>query len=159
VRELKAAIEGAVALVRGGVLDADLLPTDAAAPGAAASAPPPIDLSRSFAELKQAWVDHFERSYIEAALRRSAGNLSAAARLARMDKKNFYAKAVRCGLTGSTPPPRDGSLKGGSRRRTIPPPADGTGRERPAADEAGRERPGGSSGPARGSGGAEGGAK
>ncbi|NMC70183.1 MAG: sigma-54-dependent Fis family transcriptional regulator [Myxococcales bacterium] len=149
VRELKAAIEGAVALVRGGVLDADLIPADAAAPGAATAAPPPIDLSRPFAALKQEWVDHFERSYIEAALRRSAGNLSAAARLARMDKKNFHAKAVRFGLTGSTPPPRDGSLKGGRRRRTIPPPA----------DQAAEERSGGSSGPARGPEGTEGGAR
>lgn len=123
VRELKAAIEGAVALVRGGVLDAELFPVEATAPGTVASVPPPIDLSRPFAELKQEWVDHFERSYIEAALRRSAGNLSAAARLARMDKKNFHAKAVRFGLAGSTPPPRDGSLKGGARRRTMPPPA------------------------------------
>ncbi|MBN1771811.1 MAG: sigma-54-dependent Fis family transcriptional regulator [Deltaproteobacteria bacterium] len=132
VRELKAAIEGAVALVRGGVLDADLLPVDeAGAAGAvAAGAPPPaIDLSQSFAELKQQWVDHFERAYIDAALRRSAGNLSAAARLARMDKKNFHAKAVRFGLAGSAPATRNGvrsgALKGAGRRRTMPPPPAG----------------------------------
>jgi len=149
VRELKATIEGAVALVRGGVLDADQIPTDAAAPGAATSAPPPIDLSRPFAELKQEWVDHFERSYVEAALRRSAGNLSAAARLARMDKKNFYAKAVRFGLAGSTSSPRGESLKGTGRRRRMAAPA----------GEAGGQCPAGSTGTARGSGGAEGGTR
>lgn len=126
VRELKAAIEGAVALVRGAVLDADLLPVDeAGAPGAAAAAAPPpaVDLSQSFAELKQQWIDHFERAYLDAALRRSAGNISAAARLARMDKKNFHAKAARFGLTGSAGTTRNGALKGGTRRRTMPPPA------------------------------------
>ena len=128
VRELKAAIEGAVALVHGGVLDADLLPVDegaASAAGSAAAPPPPIDLSQPFAELKQQWVDHFERAYLDAALRRSAGNLSAAARLARMDKKNFHAKAARLGLAGTTPAARNGALKGGSRRRTMPPPPAG----------------------------------
>jgi hypothetical protein len=40
-----------------------------------------------------------------------------------MDKKNFHAKAVRFGLTGTAPAARNGALKGGPRRRTMPPPA------------------------------------
>ena len=57
VRELKAAVEGAVALAPGGIIDADLLPTDDAPPGAATggSPPPAIDLSVGFAELKDRW--------------------------------------------------------------------------------------------------------
>ncbi|MBI5486928.1 MAG: sigma-54-dependent Fis family transcriptional regulator [Deltaproteobacteria bacterium] len=134
VRELKAAIEGAVALAPGGIVDADLLPTDEAAPGAPAAGapPPPVDLSVPFAELKDRWVDHFERAYLDAALRRSAGNLSAAARLARMDKKNFHAKATRLGLAGATTGARNGTgrngaLKAAGRRRSMPPPADDSG--------------------------------
>ncbi|MBI5500282.1 MAG: sigma-54-dependent Fis family transcriptional regulator [Deltaproteobacteria bacterium] len=134
VRELKAANEGAVALAPGGIVDADLLPTGEAAPGAAAAGapPPPIDLSVSFAELKDRWVDHFERAYLDAALRRSAGNLSAAARLARMDKKNFHAKATRLGLAGAATGGRNGAgrsgaLKAAARRRSMPPPAGDSG--------------------------------
>jgi len=130
VRELKAAIEGAAALAAGGLIDADQLPADDASGATAQSGapPPPIDLSVPFAELKQRWVDHFERAYIDSALRRSAGNLSAAARLAHLDKKNFHAKAARYGLAGGTTAGRNGSLKASARRRSIPPPGDsGTG--------------------------------
>jgi len=126
VRELKAALEGAVALADGGLIDADRLPVDdgAAGPSTSASPPPAIDLSVPFSELKERWVDHFERAYIDAAIRRSAGNLSAAARLAQMDKKNFHAKAARFGLAGPASGGRNGSLKSGGRRSSMPPPED-----------------------------------
>jgi DNA-binding NtrC family response regulator len=125
VRELRAAIEGAVALAADGPIEARHLPGGAEAPRPEPDdAPPPIDLSVGFTELKQRWIDHFERAYLAAALARCDGNLTAAARLAGIDKKNFHGKATRLGLGGRHPEPR--RLKRTAVRRSIEPtPGDG----------------------------------
>lgn len=105
VRELKGAMEAAVAMADRGVVEADHLPgaggASEAGPARGPASAPSIDLSVPFSMLKQRWIDHFESAYLDAAIRRSGGNLSAAARLAGMDKKNFHAKAARFGLAGS----------------------------------------------------------
>jgi len=40
-------------------------------------------------ELKKKWADSFEREYLETALGRHGGNVSAAAREAKLDRSNF----------------------------------------------------------------------
>jgi two-component system response regulator GlrR len=126
VRELAAVMAGAVALAADGLVDAEhLSPAEGRPAAGPEGAPPAIDLSVPFAELKRQWIDHFERGYVAAALRRCDGNLSAAARLARMDKKNFHAKASRHGLAGVVPR-RGGALKTRSSRHRMPRPPGGS---------------------------------
>jgi DNA-binding NtrC family response regulator len=50
-----------------------------------------IDFGRPFRELKRDVVDAFERDYTRELLRKYAGNLAAAARQARIDRKNLWA--------------------------------------------------------------------
>jgi two-component system, NtrC family, response regulator GlrR len=57
-----------------------------------------IDLSRPFREAKAQVIEEFERAYIAAVLETHGGKLTAAARHADMDLKNFYEKLVRYGL-------------------------------------------------------------
>ena len=51
-----------------------------------------------YAELKKRWVDSFEREFLTAALNRSGGNVSAAARSAKLDRSNFLRLLRRHGL-------------------------------------------------------------
>ncbi len=53
---------------------------------------------RPFHEAKQAVVDRFEREYLTDLLRRSGGNLSAAARQAGVERKFLYKLLERAGL-------------------------------------------------------------
>jgi len=50
-----------------------------------------IDLGRPFRELKREVIDAFEREYTRELLRKHGGNLAAAARQARIDRKNLWA--------------------------------------------------------------------
>src|SRR5262249_47541653 len=50
-----------------------------------------MDLGRPFRELKREVIDAFEREYTRELLRKFAGNLAAAARQARIDRKNLWA--------------------------------------------------------------------
>ena len=43
----------------------------------------------SFTDLKKKWSDSFEREYLQAVLGRHGGNVSAAAREAKLDRSNF----------------------------------------------------------------------
>ncbi len=51
---------------------------------------PVLDLDRPFRELKREVVEGFEREYTRELLRRHGGNLAAAARQARIDRKNLW---------------------------------------------------------------------
>jgi DNA-binding NtrC family response regulator len=51
---------------------------------------PELDVSRPFRELKREVVEGFERSYTRELLRKYNGNLAAAARQARIDRKNLW---------------------------------------------------------------------
>jgi two-component system response regulator GlrR len=107
VRELANVMEGAVLLARGGVLGVEDLrpvmtpapqsaprevPSGASAwlPGAHAPLPP----------LKEA-RDAFERAYLAEALRRSDGNVSAAARLAGRNRTDFHDLLRKHGLSSA----------------------------------------------------------
>jgi DNA-binding NtrC family response regulator len=57
-----------------------------------------VDPARSYGELKEELVSSFEAQLIKVALDRNSGNVSAAAKSLRMDRKHFYDLAVKHGL-------------------------------------------------------------
>ena len=92
VRELENVIERAVIVTKGEVL-ADL--ERFLAP---AGAHAPVDLSLPFRDAKARVVEEFERTYIGGLLDAHGGKLTAAAKHADMDPKNFSDKIARYGL-------------------------------------------------------------
>ena len=97
VRELENVIERAVIVSKGDVLagvERFLGPAGAHAP---------VDLSLPFREAKARVVEEFERAYVAGLLDAHGGKLTAAARHADMDPKNFSDKMVRYGLRRSAP--------------------------------------------------------
>ncbi|MGH7753679.1 MAG: sigma 54-interacting transcriptional regulator, partial [Gemmatimonadales bacterium] len=97
VRELENVIERAV-IVAGGDTLADverfLAPTGAHAP---------VDLSLPFRDAKARVVEEFERAYISGVLETHGGKLTAAAKHADMDPKNFSETLSRYGLRRPSP--------------------------------------------------------
>lgn len=55
----------------------------------------------SFMESKRQYIEQFEKAYLESALRKTGGNLAAAAREAGMHKKNLLDKVKRLGIDRS----------------------------------------------------------
>ncbi len=105
VRELKNTVERALWLAQtGGKQAFFLLPSaeglfgdPADAPGEQAEAAS-FDADRPFSELKQGWEAEFEKKYLAWLLARADGRLSAAARLAKMDRKHLRTLAKKHGL-------------------------------------------------------------
>jgi DNA-binding NtrC family response regulator len=89
VRELRNFVERAVAM------DEAPPPGDLAVAG---EGPPIVDHRLPFGEAKQKIVESFERSYVEILLAAHGGNVSAAARAARMDRMHLYKLAERYGV-------------------------------------------------------------
>jgi DNA-binding NtrC family response regulator len=92
VRELENVIERAVIVASGDTLadvERFLAPTGANAP---------VDLSLPFRDAKARVVEDFERAYIDGLLKSHGGKLTAAAKHADMDPKNFSDKMQRYGL-------------------------------------------------------------
>jgi DNA-binding NtrC family response regulator len=89
VRELKNYLERCLAV------QSDLPPVPEVNP----AVPPPIDFDEPFVEVRDRWLRHVERRYVEELLRRHEGNVTAAARAARMDRVQFYRVMARCGIT------------------------------------------------------------
>ena len=52
----------------------------------------------SFRDEKKRIINEFERDFLRRALQRAEGNMSAAARIAGIDRKNFWVLARRHGL-------------------------------------------------------------
>src|SRR6266852_489756 len=103
VRELENVIERAVIVSRSEVLtglDGFL----AASSGAHA----PVDLSLPFRDAKARVVEEFERAYVQGLLETHGGKLTAAAKHADMDPKNFSDKMTRYGLRRQTAEPGEG---------------------------------------------------
>jgi DNA-binding NtrC family response regulator len=97
VRELENVIERAVIVSQGDTLsdvERFLAPT---------GGPPPVDLSLPFRDAKARVVEEFERAYIDGLLKSHGGKLTAAAKQADMDPKNFSDKMQRYGLRRSAP--------------------------------------------------------
>ncbi|HEX5101785.1 MAG TPA: sigma 54-interacting transcriptional regulator [Polyangiaceae bacterium] len=68
--------------------------------GASNAAPPSFEPGQSYREVREHFETDFERRYVAWLLDRHAGNISAAAREARMDRKHLYDLARRHGLRG-----------------------------------------------------------
>jgi DNA-binding NtrC family response regulator len=64
---------------------------------------PRIDLALPFREAKARVVEEFERAYIASLLEAHGGKLSAAAKHADMDPKNFWEKVAKYGLRRPLP--------------------------------------------------------
>jgi DNA-binding NtrC family response regulator len=60
--------------------------------------PPPLDVDEPFPAVRDRWLRHGERRYLEALLARHDGNISAAARAAGIDRVQLYRLLARCGL-------------------------------------------------------------
>jgi transcriptional regulator with GAF, ATPase, and Fis domain len=97
VRELKNALERGLLVAPGEVIEPEHLPESVRGGGGSRpAAGPPLDVG--FREAKQRAIDDFEREFLARCLARTGGNISAAARLAGIDYKNFYTKLGRLGL-------------------------------------------------------------
>jgi DNA-binding NtrC family response regulator len=83
VRELRNAVERAVTL--GSLGDKAAIPVEAPTPA-------------SYKEARDALLDRFERDYLQALLARNGGNVSAAAREAKLSRSQFYRLLGRHGL-------------------------------------------------------------
>jgi DNA-binding NtrC family response regulator len=92
VRELENVIERAVIVAKTDVI-ADV---DAFLTGEGER--PRVDLSLPFRDAKARVIDEFERAYIGGVLQAAGGKLTAAAKHADMDPKNFWEKLVRYGF-------------------------------------------------------------
>jgi transcriptional regulator with GAF, ATPase, and Fis domain len=68
--------------------------------GAASTGSPSFAAGQSYREVREQFESDFERRYVSWLLERHAGNISAAAREARMDRKHLYDLARRHGLRG-----------------------------------------------------------
>jgi DNA-binding NtrC family response regulator len=99
VRELRNLIERACALSRGDTLDmGDFFGSR----GTPAPATEGIAYHLPFKEAKAHVVEHFERQYLQVLLERHAGNLSAAARGAEVDRKHLRELLRKHGLRESS---------------------------------------------------------
>ncbi len=97
VRELRNVITRAVAL-GGGVTSFNELPILLRPTAQREETAEVVRADRPFHDAKQAVVDRFEREYLTDLLRRSGGNLSAAARMAGLERKFLYKVLERAGL-------------------------------------------------------------
>jgi DNA-binding NtrC family response regulator len=99
VRQLRAAVERAVASdAATGAARATTVP-DAPAPRAASPVPEALfDPTQSFRASKEAVVTRWERSYLVDLVRRCRGNVSRAARAARMDRNHLRDLLRRHGI-------------------------------------------------------------
>jgi DNA-binding NtrC family response regulator len=104
VRELENVIERAVIVARGETItDVDRFLTGETEPAR-------VDLTLPFRDAKARVVEEFERAYIAGVLEAHGGKLTAAAKHADMDPKNFSEKLTRYGLR--KPGPAEGSDPG-----------------------------------------------
>ena len=67
-----------------------------------------MDLSLPFRDAKARVVEDFERAYVQGLLEANGGKLTAAAKHADMDPKNFSDKMARYGLRRQAAEPGDG---------------------------------------------------
>jgi DNA-binding NtrC family response regulator len=101
VRELRNFVEASLSL--GEPASLDLFPGESA-PTASAASPEKMmkpSLDAPYREARQALLDGFEPAYLERLMERSQGNVSAAARLAKMDRSHLLSLLRRHGLRSS----------------------------------------------------------
>jgi DNA-binding NtrC family response regulator len=98
VRELENVIERAVIVAKGDTI------TDVDRFLSGESERPRVDLALPFRDAKARVVEEFERAYVAGVLEAHAGKLTAAAKHADMDPKNFSEKVSRYGLRRGAAP-------------------------------------------------------
>lgn len=96
VRELQNIIERAVVLTKGDMIEPDILPADVRSGGGKAAFENTEGLSYSSA--KRSILEAFEKDFFSGVLKKTGGNISEAARLAGMERKNFYDKMKKVGI-------------------------------------------------------------
>jgi DNA-binding NtrC family response regulator len=106
VRELENVIERAVIVSR-----EDVLTGLERFLGGPAGTHAPVDLSLPFRDAKARVVEEFERAYVAGLLEANGGKLTAAAKHADMDPKNFSDKMARYGLRRQGSEPSDGGAR------------------------------------------------
>jgi two-component system response regulator HydG len=103
VRELSNAIEFALTLSSGDVIDAAQLPSYVPArreaPAPAATAPARVNTEISYSQARADTLRDFERAYLEELMRVTEGNLSAAARRSGIDRSNLRRMLRQLGIT------------------------------------------------------------
>src|SRR5438445_1962825 len=92
VRELENVIEAAVLVAKGDTI------RERARCRTGEAERPRVDLGLPFRDAKARVIEEFERAYIVGVLEAEGGKLTAAAKHADMDPKNFYEKLTRYGL-------------------------------------------------------------
>jgi DNA-binding NtrC family response regulator len=94
VREIENWVHRSMILGDGDTIDAAAPPTLAAPPGHADQ----LLALPGFRDAKLAAIERFERDYLEAALRRTGGNLTQAARLAGKERRDFSRLVKKHGI-------------------------------------------------------------
>ncbi len=89
VRELKNSIEHAVIMANGGRITAADLPEKFTSVATHRSEPPPSTL-RPLREMRESWLAANEKDYLLALLKQTKGNVSAAAKIAEVNRVTFY---------------------------------------------------------------------
>ncbi|HEY3500192.1 MAG TPA: sigma 54-interacting transcriptional regulator, partial [Polyangiaceae bacterium] len=98
VRELRNVLDRAIYIATaGGEREVRLVDLPVAAT-AEPHAPPSFDAGKSYRDIREQFESDFERRYVAWLLDRHGGNISAAAREAKMDRKHLYDLARRHGL-------------------------------------------------------------
>jgi DNA-binding NtrC family response regulator len=103
VRELRNAVERAVVMAEGEEIEAADLPAQLTASAAPLG---PVDAALAdlpFAEARERALDAFDRVYLQAALERHGGNVSATARALDMHRQSLQKKLRQLGLARETP--------------------------------------------------------
>ncbi|HBL25900.1 MAG TPA: hypothetical protein DD490_03595 [Acidobacteria bacterium] len=95
IRELQNFLQRAVLMSEGETIEVRHLPETLQsweAPLPAEVEEEVLPVGEGFRAAKQRMIERFERDYLSRCLRRAGGNISLAARLAKIDYKNFYTK-------------------------------------------------------------------
>ena len=108
VRELRNVLDRAIYIAAAGgeheirLVDLPVSPgsISGAPPSAANAGYPAFDAEKSYREIRSDFESEFERRYVAWLLDRHSGNISAAAREAKMDRKHLYDLARKRGLRG-----------------------------------------------------------
>jgi transcriptional regulator with GAF, ATPase, and Fis domain len=87
VRELENKVHHALVLAQGDVIQPEEVQLETSMGGRARE----LDVTRAFRDLKREVIEGFEKEYTRELLRKHGGNLAAAARQARIDRKNLWA--------------------------------------------------------------------
>jgi len=98
IRELENAIEHAVALTEGSAITPQSLPRTVHRDGPSCPAPIPLK-GLAYRDAKQKVLESFERPYLAGLLEQAKGNITQAAHLADMDRKNLYELLKKYGLS------------------------------------------------------------